>query len=457
MASIIKRRKKYSVVYSYIDENGEKKQKWETCSTYQEAQRRKTEIEHQLQTGTFEAPSVVTVDDLLRDFMQLYGVNKWALSTYTSNKAIIANYISPNIGTVKIQDVTPKFMDQFYQKLLTMPAVVRNGHKNITTISPNCVKEIHKILRCAFNQALKWEIINRNPVERATLPKVESKKREIWTAESIMKALDCCQDQLTYLCIHLAFACSMRMGEITGLTWDYVNVSDEAIANDEAYLRVEQELSRVSREAMEVLNNKDVLRIFPPLMSGGHTSLVLKLPKTASSVRTIWIPKTLAIILRDWKMEQQNVKELLGNEYQDFNLVIAQSNGRPVENRIVEKGFKEATARAELPTVVFHSLRHSSTTYKLKLSGGDIKATQGDTGHAQADMVTKVYAHILDEDRKVNAQKFEKAFYSTEPTPEPEAFKQDDTAAALMEKLQQSPELMKQMLELLQTNAISKN
>ena len=52
--------------------------------------------------------------------------------------------------------------------------------------------------------------------------------------------------------------------------------------------------------------------------------------------------------------------------------------------------------------MVFHSLRHSSTTYKL--NHGDLKATQGDTGHAQIDMITDVYSHILDEDRKVNAQ-----------------------------------------------------
>jgi hypothetical protein len=67
---------------------------------------------------------------------------------------------------------------------------------------------------------------------------------------------------------------------------------------------------------------------------------------------------------------------------------------------------------------VFHSLRHSSTTYKLKLNKGDIKATQGDTGHAQADMITKVYAHILDEDRKVNAVKMEQAFYAGKANPD---------------------------------------
>ena len=66
------------------------------------------------------------------------------------------------------------------------------------------------------------------------------------------------------------------------------------------------------------------------------------------------------------------------------------------------------------PDVVFHSLRHTSVTYKLKLSGGDIKAVQGDSGHAQADMVTEVYGHILDEDRRKNAEPMENAFYYKE-------------------------------------------
>ena len=64
-----------------------------------------------------------------------------------------------------------------------------------------------------------------------------------------------------------------------------------------------------------------------------------------------------------------------------------------------------------MPDVVFHSLRHTSVTYKLKLNGGDIKAVQGDSGHAQVNMVTDVYSHILDEDRKRNAELFEEAFY----------------------------------------------
>ena len=66
-----------------------------------------------------------------------------------------------------------------------------------------------------------------------------------------------------------------------------------------------------------------------------------------------------------------------------------------------------------LTDVVFHSLRHTSVTYKLKLSGGDIKAVQRNSGHAQADMVTEVYGHIIDEDRRKNAERREHAFYNS--------------------------------------------
>lgn len=55
MASIIKRKKAYSVVYSYTDERGETKQKWETCYSHKEALKRKAEIENQQFNGTFSA------------------------------------------------------------------------------------------------------------------------------------------------------------------------------------------------------------------------------------------------------------------------------------------------------------------------------------------------------------------------------------------------------------------
>ena len=48
---------------------------------------------------------------------------------------------------------------------------------------------------------------------------------------------------------------------------------------------------------------------------------------------------------------------------------------------------------------------------KFQLSGGDIKAVQGDTGHAQSNMVTDVYSHTFDENRQRIAGQMEATFF----------------------------------------------
>ena len=83
-------------------------------------------------------------------------------------------------------------------------------------------------------------------------------------------------------------------------------------------------------------------------------------------------------------------------QYQDYNLVMATTFGLPIEDSYLRDQMQKVIDEQGLPDVVFHSLRHTSVTYKLKLSGGDIKVVQGDSGHAQADMVTEVYGHIID-------------------------------------------------------------
>lgn len=144
-----------------------------------------------------------------------------------------------------------------------------------------------------------------------------------------------------------------------------------------------------------------------------------------------------------------------------YDLVVTLPNGRPCEDRIILNAFYKLRGEAGLPRVVFHSLRHSSTTYKLRLNHGDLKATQGDTGHAEIDMITKIYAHILDEDRKINAQRFENAFYSQ---PElrgmlPARQERENVAVdpnMVINQLVQSPELMNTLASLIVAQAFTR-
>lgn len=447
MASIIKRKKSYSVVYSYTDENGQVKQKWETWHTHKEALKRKAEIENLQNTGTFITPSNQKLSEFLYDFVCTYGEKKWGVSMYSAQTSLIANYINPIIGDMEVQQINTRVVDKYIQTLQKTQSVSTKTHKARTEyVSNYTIEKIIKLLRCAFKQAIRWELVGKNPFEGAVLPDVEHKKRDIWDIDTIRLALDQCTDSKLYLAINLSFACSLRMGEILGLKWKNVHIEDDDIADDNAYIYIEMELARASKRAIEMIGEKDIYYIFKPLMPNTSTRLVLKKPKTDSSIRKVWLPKTVAYILRDWKKAQNELKEFLGDEYQDNDLVVALQNGRPCEGRIIQKEFDALKKAAKLPNVVFHSLRHSSTTYKLKLNHGDLKATQGDTGHAEIDMITKVYAHILDEDRKINAQKFESAFYSNPDLrksgpPQETKMTPSIDLNALIEQLKQSPEL----------------
>ena len=453
MASIIKRKKSYSVVYNYEDKKGETRQKWETWHTHKDALRRKAEIENQQFSGTFISPKEQTVEEFLYDFVNLYGEKNWGTSSYDGNTGLIANYINPIIGHVKIQDITTQFVDKYFKQLQKYPAAASSRRKATTKyVAPGAIEKVFKLLRCAFRQAVKWELIGKNPFELFDLPKRKYKPREIWDADMIKIALDNCEDTKLYIALNLAFACSLRIGEILGLTWDNVHISDDDLSRDDAYVYIDKELERASRRSIEVLEKKDIYFIFPSLYPNTSTQLVLKKPKTDSSIRKVWLPKTVAYILRKHKEAQNELKNFLGDEYIDYNLVVAHTNGRPCEGRIILKELHKLREKTGLPEVVFHSLRHSSTTYKLKLNHGDLKATQGDTGHAEIDMITKVYAHILDEDRKINAQKFEAAFYSNPDlrNVKPPEEKAQVDLNELIEQLKSSPELAQALAAIIQ-------
>lgn len=91
----------------------------------------------------------------------------------------------------------------------------------------------------------------------------------------------------------------------------------------------------------------------------------------------------------------------------------------------------------------FHSLRHTSITEKLRISGGDIKSVQGDAGHKQSKMVTDQYAAIQDEPRRELAQKMcEKSSPQTGKNISP------DNAAKVIDLLTAKPELMQLILSL---------
>ena len=82
------------------------------------------------------------------------------------------------------------------------------------------------------------------------------------------------------------------------------------------------------------------------------------------NTRRVYLPKTVAEMLIDWKKDQDLAKEELGDEYHDYQLVLAGPFGTPMESSRISVLLNQLIKEHDLPKVVFHSLRHSSITYK---------------------------------------------------------------------------------------------
>ena len=413
MAAIVPRKRRYAVVYYSRKEDGTKRQVWESFETREEAQRRKDQVEYLQRYGYGNAPDILTVKDLMREFVAVYGVNNWAMSTYTTKQGLIDHYINPTFGHVRLIDLSPMGMVQYYQSLSKVRTVSTNTNPASTEfITEYTIHEIWKIRRQAFEQAVHWGIMEKNPATGVRNRWKKRGQREMWTAEEFFSAEAFCNDPILLLAMHLAFACTMRMGEILGLRWQDVHIDREDMEKGMQCLSVNSELTRVNRDVMEKIGERDVLYRFPMLIKGSQTLLILKTPKTNSSERTIYIPKTVAVMLQNRREAIREEKKLFANDYRDYDLVFCNSIGRPIESSFIERRFSALIRDNGLKPVVFHSLRHTSITYKLKLTGGDMKAVQGDSGHSGLRMIEEVYAHILDEDRMKTAEIMEKEFYS---------------------------------------------
>ena len=427
----------------------------ERFDSYEAAKLRIAQIEYERSLGVFEPPKqtiiapkkdhYVTVGELLDEYVQLYGLKHWGDSYLSSSQHFIAHYIKPAIGDVLVKDVTTHGLDVFYDKLLDQPAVVLKGHKKTDKkISPSVIVKIHALMSGAFKKAIGWKYIAINPAENVTLPQRVKKERDSWSASEVKYALAICENPVLKLAMLLALGCSMRIGEILGLTWDCVDLSEETLASGNASLFINKELKRCEKSSVEALEKRGRSKVFFTFPEWKRTNcktmLTLKTPKTESSIRTVFLPRTVAMALLDAKKQQDKIKLLLGSDYQDFGLVLAQPNGRPYERRQIERMLDVFIEENDLRKVVFHSLRHSSTSIKLQISCGNIKAVQADTGHAQARMVTEVYAHTNNEERQLLAQKVDEKFFQK---PLLEAAPPASEMQKVLQILAEKPELMK--------------
>ena len=193
-------------------------------------------------------------------------------------------------------------------------------------------------------------------------------------------------------------------------------------ADGRGAISISKTMQRANKDALEKLDPNQVYHTFPDRRAGSKSSLILKKPKTKKSNRILYMTKPLKAELLAWleklKQDEQNAPEKYSNCGQLFRL----SDGLPIAPELLTKWYRLwRVEHPEFEQIVFHGLRHSSATYQLMISGGDVKAVQGTTGHATADMLVNTYAHIQQSSRVELGRKFEEGFYAKQESPSPQA------------------------------------
>ena len=451
MASIVKRGKSYSVVY-YQGTGKKRQQVWESGLSYSTAKSRKTQIEHEQVTNTITTVDSkdMTVSEFLYEFIEKYGLKKWRASTYDGNNGLLENYVHPYLGDKKLRSIKTKTVDDYYHFLETEAEPATNmGRPMREHITAATIHDIHKVLRCAFNLAVRWEYISKNPFLNATLPEHHEKERVILEPEQILKVLEFTNrpEYYDYYLIHcavlIAIGCTVRGGEIGGLQWDKINFEKQIILFDRA-------IDRVSKKNMD-MPKMNILFKFPNLYPGTKTMIVLKQPKSDDTIRNVDVPQSVLNALLVLKEMQDKLKKELGPDgYMDYNLTICQANGRPIMTEHLNKRFKEILTEMNDPDmdpqeIVFHSLRHTSGTTKLLMSGGDYNSVMQAGGWSNLEMLTRRYGkHSFASEREKLAGKMDD-FLDGKGISEPQKNDKDEVNSAeqvLQQLMKSNPELL---------------
>ena len=460
MATIVQRGKKFAVVYDYTTAAGEKKQKWESGLSKEQAKERKAEIEYLQQSQQFVTPTGKTVEDFMKEWVPVQArLKKWSYQTYTGNLSLIRNHILPHLGNKPIQKVCRRDIDLLYDKLSRTPkGAFKNGvhvipedqYKGLSPdkyLSTTTIKEVHDILKPFFRKAVEYKLIRENPVPTEGPKKRDDFERTIWDEDLMADALIRLESvPLLHLAIHCAFVGSLRNGEDMAITLDCIDLVRGRIYIDKT-------LQRVKKSALEAIVSDTLIRVFPTVMEGKKSCLILKAPKTKKSKRFVFMTDPLKEEITKRLEQIQADKERLGDKYNDYGLLFCLENGNPIEPKLIQSWFNDWQSDQGLsyPKLEFHGVRHSAATYKLELSDGDYKSVQGDTGHAKADTLLNIYAHTQDKRRQQLSRKFEQDFYNRQNSTSTIA-SNEQLFGFLLEKAQSDPNLQAELFELIKEN-----
>lgn len=252
-------------------------------------------------------------------------------------------------------------------------------------------------------------------------------------------------NKLLHLAIHLAFVCSLRAGEVAGIDVNTLDFRDNS-------MWIVGQIQRVSDKSLAVLPKHVVLRVFPKCLKTSQSSLILKGPKTEGSRRKQYLTAPLAREIRERLEQIRKDKAYFEDLYSDYGLLMCQPDGRPLDQKSLDKAFKDLQRSLQIPKeeqIEFQGLRKSGQMHKVRLSQNNYQLVAENSGQSPEVLMSN-YNEARETEKRALAAMVERSFY---PLARHEEAAINPQAASIMEALNGNPELAGQILKtlLLQT------
>ncbi len=261
------------------------------------------------------------------------------------------------IGHLRLQAIRPHHLRAAFDRL-------RDGG-----LSRRGLREALMLARAIFREALKVDLIMRNPAEavEVSLPKA-SPVGKVLLPEQVPAFLEAAKEERLYPALFLILTTGLRRGEVCGLKWEDVDLEGWRLT---------------------VRNNRTTL-------SG---KVLETLPKTTRGFRTIHLSPDAVEVLRAWKRVQEEEREKAQDAWEDTGYVFTNPLGLPIHPDNLNHALRRVCDRAGLPRLRVHDLRHTHATLLLR-KGVPVEVVSEKLGHATPAFTLTQYRHILPEERR---------------------------------------------------------
>jgi integrase len=334
---------------------GKRNRKWHSFQgTKRQAQVECARLISTIQGGTYLEPSKTTLAAYLDHWLD-HVKTQVSPRSHERYSEIVRKNIVPALGAVFLNKLRPAQISAAYSNALASGR--RDGKGGL---APTTVVYMHRLIKQALGQAVRWELLSRNAADAVDPPKVERGSLTTYDMAQTVELLEALRGTRLRLPVLLGVMCGLRRGEIVALRWSHIDLAAGKIAVVES---AEQTTAGV--------------RYKPPKSGRG---------------RTVALSAMVTTQLRQHRLAQAEELLRLGVRQSDATFVYTRQDGEPMQPRSLSQMW--ASCVTPLPHFRFHDLRHAHATHMLS-AGVHPKVASERLGHSKVGITLDLYSHVL--------------------------------------------------------------